>query len=268
MKKYISFFTMRMRVGLQYRSAVLGAVLTQLPWGLMECLAYRTFQKADPEAFPMELSAVVVYMWLKEAFFLLFTVWGNTDQEIFDMVLKGDIAYELCRPVSVYNMWFAKMSAARISNAALRCVPILAAAFLMPEPFRFTLPCSGTAALFFASAMLFGIGITVSFCMIVYVLALFTISPNGLRIFFMSVVEFLSGSIIPIPFMPDSVRTLVEFLPFAGMMNVPFRIYSGDLSGSAMYQAMGLQLFWLAVLLVTGKLLCRKAERKIIIQGG
>ncbi len=39
MKKYISFFAMRIRVGLQYRSAVAGAVLTQLPWGMMECLA-------------------------------------------------------------------------------------------------------------------------------------------------------------------------------------------------------------------------------------
>ncbi len=216
----------------------------------------------------MELSAVMAYIWLKEAFFVLFSVWGNTDQEIFELILKGDIAYELCRPLSIYNMWFAKMSAARIANAGLRCVPILTAAFLMPEPYRFTLPRSITAALFFAAAMLLGAGVTVSFCMLVYVMALFTISPSGLRMLFMSVVEFLSGSIIPIPFMPDSVRRLAELLPFAGMMNVPFRIYSGDLRGAAMYDAMGLQIFWMSVMLVAGKLLCKMAERKIIIQGG
>lgn len=268
MKKYLSFFSMRIRAGLQYRSAVAGAVFTQLPWGMMECLAYQTFQEADPGAFPMELSAVTAYMWLKEAFFVLFTVWGNTDQEIFDMILKGDIAYELCRPVSIYHMWFAKVSAGRIASASLRCIPILVFASLLPEPFRFTLPEDVPCGIFFVISMCLGIGVTVSFCMIVYVLAFFTISPNGLRMFFMSAVEFLSGSVIPIPFMPDAARKLMELLPFAGMMNAPFRIYSGDLTGVFLYRALGLQIFWLAVMVTAGRLLCKKAEQRIVIQGG
>jgi len=268
MKKYLSFFTMRFYAGLQYRSAVVGAVVTQIPWALMECLAFRTFQEADPSAFPMEFSAVAAYMWLKEAFFLLFTVWGNVDQDLFEMILKGDIAYELCRPVSLYQMWFAKVSAARIAHAALRCVPILSAGLLLPPPFCLTLPQDFKIFLLFAAALVLGTGVTVSFCMLVYLAAFFTISPQGLRLFFMSVVEFLSGSVIPIPFMPEPVRNIVELLPFAGMMNVPFRIYSGDLAGQAMVRALGLQVFWFVVLVAAGKWLCKVAERKIIIQGG
>ncbi|MDE7312649.1 MAG: ABC transporter permease [Eubacterium sp.] len=268
MKKYLSFFRVRFHVGLQYRTATIGAVVTQLPWGLMECLAFRTFQEADPLAFPMEFSAVVAYMWLKEAFFLLFTVWGNVDQELFDMILKGDIAYELCRPVSLYKMWFARVSAARIANAALRCVPILAVALLLPQPFRLMMPGSFKTVLFFLLAMVLAVGVTVSFCMLVYITAFFTISPNGLRLFCMSAVEFLSGSILPIPFMPKPVQTIVELLPFAGMMNVPFRIYSGDLAGRAMMTALFMQVFWFAVLLAAGVWLCRLAEKKLVVQGG
>lgn len=267
MKKYLSFFTMRFRVGLQYRMAAIGAVVTQLPWGMMECLAFQVFQEADPQAFPMEFSAVVAYMWLKEAFYLLFTVWGNVDQELFTMILKGDIAYELCRPVSIYQMWFAKVSAARMANAAIRCMPILAVALLLPPPFRLLLP-SGSDALWFLAAMALGVCVTVSFCMFVYLLAFFTLSPQGLRLFFMSVVEFLSGSILPVPFLPDPVRAVVELLPFAGMMNVPFRIYSGDLTGQARIAAMGLQAFWAVILIAAGKWLCGVAERRIVIQGG
>lgn len=268
MKKYLSFFAMRFYAGLQYRTAVAGAVVTQIPWALMECLAFRTFQEANPSAFPMELSAVVAYMWLKEAFFLLFTVWGNVDQDLFDMILKGDIAYELCRPVSLYQMWFAKVSAARIANAALRCTPILIVGLLLPEPFRLLPPRDLQTFLLFLAALVLGTGVTVSFCMLIYLAAFFTISPQGLRLFFMSVVEFLSGSVIPIPFMPDAVRHIVELLPFAGMMNVPFRIYSGDLAEQAMMRALGLQVFWFAVMLAAGKWLCAMAEQKIIIQGG
>lgn len=268
MQKYLSFFAMRFYAGLQYRSALIGAVLTQIPWALMECLAFWTFQKSNPSAFPMELSGVVAYMWLKEAFFLLFTVWGNVDQDLFEMILRGDIAYELCRPVSLYQMWFAKVSAARIANAALRCVPILAAGLLLPPPFRLQLPRDLQTFFLFAVALVFAAGVTVSFCMLVYLAAFFTISPQGLRLFCMSAVEFLSGSVIPIPFMPDAVKRIVELLPFAGMMNVPFRIYSGDLAGQAMVRALGLQVFWFVVMVAAGKCLCQMAEKKIIIQGG
>ena len=268
MKKYFSFFTMRFHAGLQYRLATLGAITVQLPWGLLECLAFQTFQKANPEAFPMELSAVVAYIWLKEAFFLLFTVWGNVDQDIFDMILNGDVAYELCRPISIYHMWFARVSASRLASAGLRFLPILAVAALLPEPYRFTLPENMIVVLLFIVTMILGLGVTAAFCMLVYTTAFFTISPQGLRLLLMSIVEFLSGSIIPIPFMPDSVRKIVELLPFAGMMNVPFRIYSGDLTGMAMLQAMGMQIFWLFVLAAAGMLLCKKAERRMTVQGG
>lgn len=85
---------------------------------------------------------------------------------------------------------------------------------------------------------------------------------------FTSMVDFLSGAIIPLPFMPDGVRTFLELLPFAGMFNLPLRIYSGDLTGAPLLRGIGLQCFWLVTLLLAGKALCRAAERKIVVQGG
>ena len=52
-----------------------------------------------------------------------------------------------------------------------------------------------------------------------------------------SVTELLQGAIIPLPFFPDAVRQILELLPFAAMQNVPLRVYSGDLSGAALEQA-------------------------------
>ena len=81
-------------------------------------------------------------------------------------------------------------------------------------------------------------------------------------------VEFLSGSLIPIPFMPSVVRTVVELLPFASMHNVPLRIYSGDLAGEEMLRAVLLQFIWICILVGLGKLLCKVAERRVVVQGG
>lgn len=266
-KKYISFFRLHFNTGLQYRVAALGGVVTQFLWGFMECLAFYAFNEANPTAFPMEFSSVVTYVWLKEAFLALFTTW-HADNEIFNSIINGDIAYELCRPVSVYDMWFARTCAKRLANASLRCVPILIVAFFLPHPFRMTLPKNAVCLILFILTMLLGLGVTTAFCMFVYILSFFTISPQGLKMLFTSMVELLSGATIPLPFMPDKIRNVLELLPFASMLNVPLRIYSSDLSGMPMLNAIGLQCFWLILLLIAGKALCKVAERRVIVQGG
>lgn len=266
-KKYVSFFRLRFNMGLQYRAAAVSGAITQILWGLMECLTFRAFQQADPSAYPMTFSATVSYIWLREAFFSAFSTW-QADGEIFDSIMDGGIAYELCRPVSVYHMWFARTVASRISVATLRSVPLLTVACLLPQPFRIARPASLQHLLLFIVTLFLGLGVTVAFCMFTYILAFFTISPQGLRMMFTSMVDFLSGAIIPLPFMPGGVRAFLELLPFAGMFNVPLRIYSGDLSGTEMLRGIGLQCFWFVILFLSGKALCRAAERKVVVQGG
>ncbi len=84
----------------------------------------------------------------------------------------------------------------------------------------------------------------------------------------MGAVEFLAGSVIPLPFIPQPYRSVIELLPFASMQNVPFRIYSGDLTGNGMWRAIILQLFWVFMLNVIGVFLYKKAERRVVVQGG
>lgn len=266
-KKYFSFFSLQFNMGLQYRVAALSGVVTQLLWGFMECLAFRAFQETNPSAYPMTLSATVSYMWLKEAFFAAFVTW-STDGDIFDSIINGGIAYEMCRPISIYNMWFSETAAGRIARGTLRSIPLLTIAFMLPEPFRMKLPVSPLHFVLFIVTLFLGLGVTVAFCMFTYILAFFTISPQGLRMLFTSMVEFLSGAIIPLPFMPDKFRHVVELLPFASMINVPFRIYVGDLAGAEMIRSIGVQSFWLVLLVGMGKALCKAAEKKTVVQGG
>ena len=266
-KKYLSFFRLRFLMGLQYRAAAAAGIVTQFVWGFMECLVYRAFYEADAGAFPMTFPAVVSYIWMQQAFLAFFMAW-MMENEIFDTIMNGDIAYELCRPVSIYDMWFARSVANRLSKAILRCFPILIVASFLPKPFRLSFPETGYTFLIFLCSMVLGLLVTVSFCMLVYVLTFFTVSPQGLRMLFVSSVEFFAGAVIPLPFFPDSLRALMELLPYAAMQNVPLRIYSGDLYGREMAVAMGLQVFWLVALTVVGKGLCSVAEKRVTVQGG
>lgn len=267
MKKYFSFFRLRFAMGLQYRVAALAGVATQFFWGLMEIMIFRAFYRTDASAFPMTLSATSSYIWLQQAFLAFFTAW-MMENEIFDSIVNGNIAYELCRPISIYNMWFARSIANRLSRAVLRCFPILIVAAFIPYPYGISAPAGPVHFLLFIVTLFLGLAVMVSFCMLVYVLTFFTISPQGLRILFVSCVEFFSGALIPLPFFPEKIRQVMELLPFASMQNVALRIYSADMNHPKIERAVILQIFWLIVITLIGKLLCKAAEKRVIVQGG
>lgn len=268
MKKYFGFFKVRFQVGLQYRSASIAALTTQFLWGMMEIAAYRAIYLSSGKEPPMEFAALVSYIWLKEAFLAMFNTWIATDGDIFSVIMNGDVAYELCRPISLYRMWFAKSVGGRCATAALKCVPIIVVAALLPRPYGLSAPKSAAAFAFFILTLFLGLFVTVAFCMLVYAITLFTISPQGLRALLTGAVEFLSGAIIPFPFIPQPVRGVLELLPFGSMQNVALRVYGGSLAGGEMLRAVWLQIFWIAVLVLLGRVVCGRAERRMVVQGG
>lgn len=267
MRKYLSFFRLRFSMGLQYRAAALAGIVTQFFWGVMEIMVFRAFYEAEPQSFPMTFAATASYIWLQQAFLAFFAAW-MIENEIFDAIMDGNIAYELCRPISIYHMWFSRSLANRLSKALLRCFPILIVAMFLPAPYGLCKPESVVCFLLFLLTMVLGLLVTVAFCMLIYSLTFFTISPKGLQILFTSAVEFLSGGVIPLPFFPEKIQRIMELLPFASMQNVPLRIYSGSMSKQEMIRAVCIQIIWLVVLAASGSRLCRYAEKKVTVQGG
>ncbi len=267
MKKYLSFFRLRFTMGLQYRAAAFAGIATQFAWGFMEIMVFRAFYHADAAAFPMSFSATASYLWLQQAFLALFMAW-MMENEIFDSIVNGNIAYELCRPINIYNMWYSRSIANRLSRAVLRCFPILIVAAFLPQPYGIETPASLLHFILFLITLALGLAVTVSFCMMIYMLTFFTISPQGLRMVFTSTVEFFAGAIIPLPFFPEKIQKILELLPFASMQNVALRIYSGSMGNYEMQKAILLQVFWLIAVTIAGKLLCRLAEKRITVQGG
>lgn len=267
MKKYLAFFRMRFINGLQYRTAAWAGVATQFAWGFMEILMFDAFYRADPASFPMDQQALSSYVWLQQAFLALFASW-QWEGELFESITSGNVAYELCRPISIYNMWFARSMAHRLSRAVLRCFPILIVAAFLPSPYGVGLPKDTVAAICFAVAMVLGLLLVCAFGMLVYMSAFYTISPAGIRMVASNLSEFLCGSIIPLPFLPDAAQTVLSLLPFASMNNAPLRIYGGDIAGSDAFRTIGLQLIWIVIFVAVGKWMEQNIKKKIVVQGG
>ncbi len=267
MSTYLSLIKMRFINGLQYRAAALGGIATQFGFGFMFISQYLAFYRSNPSAFPMEISQVVAYIWIQQAFIMLFMSWFF-ESDIFTAITSGGVAYDLSRPVDLYGKWYCQCIASRLSKAVLRCFPILIIALLLPEPYKLTFPPSAVQFLFFVLSAFLALGVVVCFGMLIYIATFYTMSPVGVRIMGAVLADFMAGSIVPIPFFPDGFRQIAELLPFGAMQNMPLRIYSGNIVGADVLVGILLQVFWIVALTLVGKLWMDSTLKKVVIQGG
>ncbi|GHV26472.1 ABC transporter permease [Clostridia bacterium] len=265
MKQYLSLFRIRFINGLQYRAAAAAGLSTQFAWGFMEILAFSAFYRANPAAFPMEFPHLVSYIWIQQAFLALFMPWGVGGNAV-ETIVSGNIAYDLARPMDIYDRWFFETIADRVSKAALRCAPILIVALILPQPFRMTLPSNLLQLSMFVVSVPIAMCAVTTYCLLDYMSAFYTMSRYN--VIFVMLADFLAGGYVPIPFFPEPLRKIAELLPFAAMQNMPLRIYSGDIAGMDAVRGIGLQLFWVAVMLIFGKWLMRHSLKRVIAQGG
>lgn len=267
MKKYWSFFKMRLMASLQYRAAALAGMSTQFVWGTMEILLYRAFWLEHPERFPMGMEALSSYIWLQQAFLTLFALW-NWDYDALGSVKDGSVAYELLRPMDLYGMWMAKSVGTRLARASLRMLPVIVVSALIPAPYGLRLNISPAAFGLFLLSMVLMVLVVCAYSLLVCALTFYVTDPNGIMVLSVAAADLLGGAIVPLPFLPEGFRQFAELTPFASMQNVPLRIFSGDISLPEAPAVMGLQVFWAAVLILTGYLLTRNGLRRTVILGG
>ena len=155
-----------------------------------------------------------------------------------------------------------------LAGAALRFLPIILIAFLLPVPYRMTLPAGPLSLLLFLVTLLTGLLINVSISMFIYIMTIVTLSPLGPMLLLATLGEFMAGMVLPIPLMPAWLQGIVYLLPFHLTADLPFRIYSGHIGPAAAFAGLVQQVGWLAVLLVLGQLAMRKILSRVVVQGG
>lgn len=266
MSAALSLLRMRFLTGMQYRAAAAAGVLTQLFFGTIFIMVYMAFY-AQGGAQPMSLEELITYLWLQQIFLSLTMLWFY-DAELFQLITGGNIAYELCRPAALYPFWFAKVLARRLSSAMLRCFPLLLIVFILPEPYRMSLPASPAAFALFVAALLAGLLLVSALTMFIYISVFWTMSPVGSVLMVSVAGEFFAGRLIPVPLMPDWLQNISNWLPFRWSSDFPYRVYTGHIPVDEALWGLGIQLLWLAAAVMLGIGWMSRALRRVVVQGG
>ena len=263
MKVYLSTFWLRLKLETQYRAAALGGVICQMFFGLILIYLYRTVQApTQPESV---LAATATYVWFQQACFRMLV---SNDGELTQTILKGDIAYQMVRPVDQYWFWFARALAQKVMGCALRAVPMLFFALLLPKGIGLALPASFLHLLLCAVSLALGFIVVCAVATISNGLIIRLLDNRGVTTMLNMIMIFLSGNIIPLNLFPDSWQRLNALNPFAQIIDTPIRLYTGEFALQAVPGQMLIQCAWILVLVGLGRFIWARNLKRVVVQGG
>ena len=271
LRPYLTVFAGRFQLMLQYRTAAVAGFITQLWFGIIRILIFAAFYAGGAAHAPMSLGNAIAYTWLGQAF-LAFLPW-NADPDVAEMVRTGAIAYERLRPVDTYAWWYMRALAFQVARVLPRAALMLVfAGVLIPlvglGKWGLPLPKDGAATAFFAVSVLGMALLSAAITLIVNVMMTAMLTDKGPNTLMAPIVNFFSGAIVPLAFFPDAVRPWLRAQPFAGLVDIPFSIYFGGISGWGAAEAIALQFGWVVVLAVVGRAWLNRTMRRLQVQGG
>lgn len=209
---------------------------------------------------------MVVYIFLMFLTSLLISSDGafSTGEEIRD----GSIAMRLIKPVSYNSTFLFQEVGNKIMSGGLLIIPII----LGVEIVRFVF--TGQVQFSIFNFLLYSVS-----CVFAYLINFFFNICFGFIAFVIKylwgadlmkdcIVSFLSGTIIPLTFLPDTMEKILLFLPFSSLNYTPVMIYIGRYQGLAVLYYMAVQLFWVLFFWGLSKFLWKVSTKHLSVQGG
>jgi ABC-2 type transport system permease protein len=265
---YLAVLRARFTLMLQYRAAAFAGFATQCWWGAIKIMVMAAFYAGAGHQ-PINLAQVITYTWLGQG--LLGLLPWQADAEISEAVETGNVAYERLRPVDTHSLWLARAIAARAANTSLRVVPMfLVAALLLPliglGAWSWHMPTSPQAGILFAISISLTVLLSSAFTVLlnIAVTALKTRRAANLA---PVLVSPLSGMIVPLVLMPAWSQPFLFWQPFAGLVDIPYRIYFANLTGMGAFAGILAQAVWVVLFIVIGRGWMAHVMARVDMQG-
>lgn len=194
-----------------------------------------------------------------ESFFVV------NDFYLANRIYNGSIATEMLLPVSFHGRMLADNLGIAAFKLIFHFVPAMLAAILF---IGIAAPAgAGAFGLFILSALL-GYGVLWSLSFMFQMFSFWLLNVWAIMTIKNVFINVLSGSMIPLWFMPDAIRKIISFTPFEGIYFTPVQIYLGNISGGEIAAGFIKQLVWIICLMTAGFILWSKGKKKLVVQGG
>jgi len=207
-----------------------------------------------------QITTYVAVSWMGRAFYF-----NNLDREISNDVRDGSLAVQMTRP---YNYLIVKMMQGfgeGIFRFGLFMIPGMLVVSLL---FPITFPSDPVRYVVFVVMLWFSFLINSQLNILTGLFAFFVENNEGMMRMKRVLVDLLSGVVLPIAFFPSWAKPVLDWLPFPAITYLPSSVFTGRLNGPEVWQALLVQVIWVAVLILPIMAMWRSARRRLFVQGG
>jgi len=266
-----ALFKIRVAEQLQYRATALASTCIGSMWALIHIVMFTVFFTYGnaAESGYMSLQQAISYAWLGQILYGFTSVsYNGMDSELHKSIVDGNIALELCRPLDLYWFWFAKTAANMVGFTVWWAIFTLVVALLVPSAVGLAAPQSVAGFLLFLLSIFSAFLLTIAYAMLLTAVRIGLSWGDGPIQALAMFGAVLSGGFLPLQLWPNFMQNLLLMQPFAGIRDIPLRLYVGTMPPAEAPFALALQLIWLLIFITAGCLLMARKLRHVVVQGG
>ena len=261
MRLYLEVARRSFRRHLAYRAATLAGIFTNAIFGVMIAAVFSALYGNRGDAVAgFTLPEALTFVWVSQSLIMVVYLWGWW--EVADAIRTGDVVADLMKPMDYQAYWLGRDLGRAACHALTRMLPTLLVGVAF---YDLALPGGVGTWAAFAVSVLLAVVVSFGWRFLLNLSAFWLLDVRGTHTIAIVLVNFFSGLLVPIAFFPDWLRIVAELFPFRAFVMVPIEVLLGH---RPILDALGIQLFWAAALLLLGETMVALAMRKVVIQGG
>jgi ABC-2 type transport system permease protein len=247
-----------------YRGAMAAGAFTNTVFGLIRAyITVGAIGAAGGTLAGYDAKAGITYAFLAQA--LIAPVNIFTWNELALRVRTGDVAVDLARPVDPQLAYLASDLGRAAYSIIPRGLPPMLVGGLV-----FGLAMPATALPYLLGSISLLLAVTVSFACrwLANLAAFWLLDLRGVMMIYVLASGLLSGHLLPVHWFPGWLAAIANATPFPSIIQTPIDIVTGREAGVGALALIGVQLGWLVVALLAGRLVFAAGTRKLVVQGG
>jgi ABC-2 type transport system permease protein len=199
--------------------------------------------------------------------FMYYLIWNDTDKNISNNVISGDMTTQLSKPISLIQLEFSKEIASKVYAIVIDFLPslIVYSFFVYPDFLTVDAFSKFIMVSMFSFVMFFLFNFLLGLCS-------FIVQNNeSLLILKVMIIYIAAGAFFPIEFYPEIFQRIIRVLPFQYLFYIPiqFLLNKPETRGfNAFISTILIQIFWIILFYILYRIFWGKAVKKFCANGG
>lgn len=268
LKTYAPFTRAGILEAVAYRANFISFCLGEILYCFIMYFVWKAVFESSksPQFMGFTMTNMVVYLFM--IYLTQFLSYSDSSYPVGEDIVEGSIAMRVIKPISYgISLLFAELGN-KIINIAIMFVPVILGVEIYRYAVTGSVQFSVVNFLMYTLSLVFAYIISFYFNLCFGYTAFFLKNLWGSNLLKGVIVSFLSGAIIPLAFMPETVMNVLKLLPFASLSYTPVMFYMGMYKGLDILYYFGIQIFWVIFMWAFAKLVWRIAIRHVTVQGG